>query len=167
MKENKIPADSMPVQEDAQPAQKPAQNDKQPKKIWIDPGFEWNKSIVTNMVDGIANAIRSPGLEFSATPGVIGHFSEFKGKSGNHSFIVKYTVPKGKIMSYMVYVSYDNYEFETKYGSIEIGDLVEKIDEYVNKNYIYDFNSKSYVPRPQEPKTLGGFLAKFLGPKVK
>ena len=157
MSENKTPATSSPAQQDAKSAQK------KEKKIWIDPGFEWNKSIVNNVVDGIADAIKSSDLVFSATPGNIGHFSEFNGKSGTHTFTVKYTLPKGKIMSYMVYVSYDNYEFEVKYGSAEIGDLVEKIDEYVNKNYIYDFNSKSYVPRPQEHKTLGGVFARLFG----
>lgn len=159
-----------PAQTDAPAVDLGAQesaSQKKPKKgtgrVRIDPRFSYNKNIVDSMVNGIARAIKSSDLLFSAKPGPDRAFKEFEGESDGHKFIIKYVQPAGDSMYDDIYVAYDNFEFQIQQGSLELGDLVKNIDNHVNENYIYDFATRKYVPRPIEPKTIGGFFTKIFG----
>ena len=143
-------------------ATKPAARESNKKKIRIDPMNDAG-AIARGMLEDILRAIKSPKANCVAVPG-ISHFKSFEGTLDDHTFCVKYTVPTKTGARDKLYVSYDRYEFEIQDAySPEITDFFHSIEQHIKKKFIYDLNSKTYVPRPVDETFFGGLFAGFFG----
>lgn len=109
---------------------------------------EMMRWILTN----ITNAIKAPSAVYTVKPG-IKYFKEIKGTQNEHFFKIEHFNPLKRCDTEKIYACYDNFEFLYEINNYLFSDFL-KIDNYINKKYVYDMNTDSYVLRPQEQDKL-------------
>lgn len=147
-------------------APKPIAHAGNKKKIRIDPMND-AQEIAYNMLTKIRGAMKSPQTTYTVVRG-IAHFNRFEGTCGEHTFVVKYTPATKNSINDKLYVSYDDFEFEVQeYYFQELTDFFKEIEQHIKDNFIYDLNSKTYVPRPKKQSSLGNLFTNLFAVKAR
>ena len=120
-------------------------NDKQ-KKVRITPSDA--PKFVRMVTDDIIDVLKNPNSQYSAEPTTLSHFKEIRGTHKDNEFVVKHIEAKSRDQREQLYVSYGNFEFYSDLANLR--DFFERADACIKHKFVYDLNSKSYVPRPEE-----------------
>ena len=108
----------------------------------------------------ITKAIKSQKTTLEPIPGATS-FKKIDGTTNTIPFSVEYVEHKAERGEPRkeLFVTYDNYEFAAPI--MEVGDYYNILREFIEKKYMYDLNSKRYVPRPKIPTMLKMILEEF------
>ena len=118
------------------------------KKIRIDPSDA--PKVVSRIMDNIISGIKSEKVECIIPEPGMDTFERIAGKFDGHSFEVKYIARSYRDKCPSLYISYDNYEFTSGLNEMDTSNFFNKLDGFIKKNYMFDLNSRTYVPRPKE-----------------
>ena len=103
--------------------------------------------VVTYIMDNIIAAIKTPNSNITLKPG-IKYFKEVSGEQNGQEFRIKHIPIEKRGDKEKIYALYNGLEFVIDYNSLK-NEFLE-IDSYINKKYIYDQNTNTYVLRPNE-----------------
>ncbi len=101
------------------------------------------------VLDSIIDVLKNPTAQYTAEPG-LEKFSKIEGKHQQTPFVVKHIIPTRRDADEQLYVSYGDYEFYVDVHDMNTNGFFEKANALISKKFLYDLNSKTYVPRPVE-----------------
>lgn len=108
--------------------------------------------LVNYVAKSIINAVKAPDAEYTVKPG-IEYFQEIVGqKKDGSSFVFKHIPKKKRGDQAKIYASYDGLEFTCEFETLR-NDFFS-LEAFINKKYVYDANTDSYVPRPSSVSLL-------------
>ena len=114
--------------------------------------------LVNYVAQGIIRAIKSPDAEYTVKPG-IEYFKEICGTQNGNKYMFKHIPCKKRGETAKIYASYGNLEFTCEFKMLS--NQFFSIEEFINKKYVYDANTDSYVLRPNTPSSFSSIFAKW------
>ena len=94
----------------------------------------------------IIDAVKAPNAKYTPKPG-IKYFHTITGSQAGHNFQVEHIPPKKRGETDQIYASFDNFEVQCDLGLAY--SYFIKLENHINKNFVYDTNSDAYVLRPR------------------